>query len=96
MEIKNRGRDFFSLSAGFMLFKFGSIEDKVNVLERRPWFFCSKFLIMKEWDPNERLERINFSTLPIWIHIYNLPLKRWLRGIIGQIMSAVGRPLLYG
>lgn len=39
------------------------------------------------------MEKLDFSPIPIWVRINNLPLHWWLTGIIGQISSALGTPL---
>lgn len=56
-------------------------------------FFFGRILILKPWKHNEDLVQANFSTIPIWIHISNLPLRWWSGGIIGKIIRAVGNPL---
>lgn len=38
----------YSLDSGFLLFKFESEEDKVSVLERGPWFFFKRILLLKQ------------------------------------------------
>lgn len=64
-----------SLPNGFILFKFEAEADKLQVLERGPWFFFVMVLILIHWDPNEQLVCSNFLTIPMWVRAHNFTLK---------------------
>ncbi|XP_039017080.1 uncharacterized protein LOC120147904 [Hibiscus syriacus] len=46
-----------------------------------------------QWEPN--MQRLNFdlSRLPLWIHLYNVPLELYSREGLSYIVSALGVPL---
>lgn len=47
----------------------------------------------KALGPNVAPVKLDFSSIPIWVNIYNLPLHWWSAGIIGKFSSAVDKPL---
>ncbi|XP_039011240.1 uncharacterized protein LOC120140324 [Hibiscus syriacus] len=63
------------------------------VLENGPWHILNKPLILRKWEPN--MQRLNFdlSRLPLWIHLYNIPLELYSRECLSYIASALGIPL---
>ncbi|KAE8729631.1 hypothetical protein F3Y22_tig00003480pilonHSYRG00012 [Hibiscus syriacus] len=65
----------------------------VQVIENGPWHILNKPLILIKWKPN--LQKLNFdlSRLPLWIHLFNVPLELFNREGLSYIASALGVPI---
>ncbi|KAF8377878.1 hypothetical protein HHK36_031266 [Tetracentron sinense] len=91
---KVRGNlEVFALENGFFIFKLNCEEDKRCILEGGPWKIRSSILIVKEWDLYVQLEKVEFTTLPLWVKIYNLPLFLWNSRSFSAIGSGLGKPI---
>ncbi|GKC64910.1 RNA-directed DNA polymerase, eukaryota, reverse transcriptase zinc-binding domain protein [Tanacetum coccineum] len=64
------------------------------VLESGPWMVNNVPLILNIWEPSIWLEKVEPSIIPIWVCVYNIPLKLCNGNGIGKIMSRVGKPML--
>ncbi|KAL0923294.1 hypothetical protein M5K25_007345 [Dendrobium thyrsiflorum] len=82
-----------SLSDGFFLLHFSSLEDFDLVWSRGVWFLLGKPFILQKWHPRFRPKRENFDSVPIWIKIHDFPLAYWNSEGISRIASKVGIPL---
>ncbi|PKU60138.1 RNA exonuclease 1 [Dendrobium catenatum] len=82
-----------ALSDGFFLFKFSNAEDYEMVWSKGAWFFHGKPFIFQKWSKDFQPTRENFSTVPIWIRIIDLPLVCWNSEGISKIASKIGTPL---
>ncbi|KAL0913651.1 hypothetical protein M5K25_017130 [Dendrobium thyrsiflorum] len=83
----------FNLSDGFFLIKFSSSVDFEMVWSAGVWFLLGKPFVLQKWSPRFRPQRENFSTVPIWFRILDLPLCCWNSEGISLIASKVGIPL---
>ncbi|KAF8395677.1 hypothetical protein HHK36_019627 [Tetracentron sinense] len=70
-------------------------EDKNRILEGGPWRIISSLLVLKAWDLSTKLERIEISSLPLWIKVLNLPLHMWVVDSLSEIGSMLGRPICF-
>lgn len=61
---------------GFFFFLFEG-EKFQQILERGPWHFRGKMLILKLWHPHLKLEKEQLATIPLWVHFFNVPLELW-------------------
>lgn len=61
-------------SKGLFIVVFKSLEDKDRVFEGGPYFYVVVGLYMWPWIMNFALERETFSSVPVWIILYSLPL----------------------
>ncbi|KAF7126741.1 hypothetical protein RHSIM_Rhsim11G0147600 [Rhododendron simsii] len=52
-----------------------------------------KLLILKLWYPHLKLEKEQLSTIPLWVHFFNVPLELWTGSGLSYVASSVGRPL---
>ncbi|PKU76688.1 RNA exonuclease 1 [Dendrobium catenatum] len=82
-----------SLSDGFFLLRFTSSEDFDMVWNRGVWFLLGRPFVLQKWHPRFRPTRENFSNVPIWVKIHDLPLACWNSEGISRIASKVGIPL---
>ncbi|KAI0524922.1 hypothetical protein KFK09_004312 [Dendrobium nobile] len=85
--------ELLSLNDGFFLFKFSAPEDYQTAWAGGPWFFFGRPFILQQWSPKFKPKRDEFSSIPIWIKIVDLPLAVWNPNGISKIASFIGRPL---
>ncbi|XP_020674470.1 uncharacterized protein LOC110093811 [Dendrobium catenatum] len=85
--------EMFSLSDGFFLFRFSCSEDFDTVWTKGIWFLLGKPFIMQKWHPKFKPKRENFTSIPIWVKIHDLPLACWNSEGISRIASKIGIPL---
>nr|GEU99310.1 hypothetical protein [Tanacetum cinerariifolium] len=64
------------------------------VLESGPWMINNVPLVLNVWEPGIWLEKVEPSTIPIWVCVYGIPLELCNGNGIGKIMSGVGKPML--
>lgn len=85
-------RDVLSNEKGFFFLLFEG-EKFHQLLESGPWHFGGKLLILNLWHPHLKLEKDQLSTVPLWVHFYNIPIELWTGPGFSYIASSVGRPL---
>ncbi|KAI0529035.1 hypothetical protein KFK09_001580 [Dendrobium nobile] len=83
-----------SLSDGFFMLKFSAHEDYDMALAGGVWFFLGKPFVLQKWVPNFKPVREDFSSIPIWFKIIDLPLPCWTPEGISRIASKIGKPLV--
>ena len=76
-------------SKGFFTIVFTSLEDKNRVFEGGPYFYAAAGLYMRSWMMNFVLECETFTSIPVWIRLYSLPLDYWLL----ESLKAIGNKL---
>ena len=86
--------DMLATDSGYYVFKFSCQEECEAILEGGPWHLAGQPIILKKWQAGIRFEKEPQSTIPIWVHIYNIPLELWNQEGLSHIASAIGRPLL--
>jgi len=57
---------------------FTSLEDKDRVFEGGPYSYAVARLYVWPWMMNFVSERETFTSVPVWIRLYSLPLDYWL------------------
>uniref|UniRef100_A0A803LDA8 CCHC-type domain-containing protein n=1 Tax=Chenopodium quinoa TaxID=63459 RepID=A0A803LDA8_CHEQI len=68
VEISNIGKNMF-------MFQFHHWRDKYKVLEDQPWHFDRHALVLGETNDSTKPSDIPLHALPMWVRVYNLPLK---------------------
>ncbi|KAI0498900.1 hypothetical protein KFK09_019798 [Dendrobium nobile] len=82
-----------SLNDGFFLLRFSCSEDYEMVWSRGVWFLLGKPFVLQKWHPKFTPKKEDFSTVPIWVKIHDLPLACWNSEGISRIASKIGVPL---
>lgn len=82
-----------SLSDGFFLFRFTCQEDFDLVWSRGVWFLLGKPFVFQKWHPKFTPKKEEFSSVPIWVKIHDLPLACWNSEGISRIASKIGVPI---
>ncbi|XP_077223018.1 uncharacterized protein LOC143856635 [Tasmannia lanceolata] len=83
----------YNLHRGFFLFKFNNNEDCDTILEGSNYFFVGRPLILRRWEPGMAIEKLNLSTVPIWMRFPELNLSFWSAHCLSKIASKIGHPL---
>jgi hypothetical protein len=78
---------------GFMIFRFTTEEKMQAVLEKGPWMFGGKNIILQQWHPRFHFDKNKIATLPVWVRLHGLPFPLWSKQGLSLAASMVGRPL---
>ena len=70
---------------------FANIEDKDRVFEGGPYFYVAAGLYMRLWMMNVVPERETFTSIPVWVRLYSLPLDYWQIESLTAIGNKLGR-----
>ncbi|KAJ6345150.1 hypothetical protein OIU78_007929 [Salix suchowensis] len=82
-----------TMSNGFMLFRFKTEAEMQDVMERGPWLFGGKAIVLQQWHPGFKFDKNKISKLPVWIRLHGLPFPLWSQEGLSIAASMVGRPL---
>uniref|UniRef100_A0A6N2LBF9 DUF4283 domain-containing protein n=1 Tax=Salix viminalis TaxID=40686 RepID=A0A6N2LBF9_SALVM len=82
-----------STASGFWLFWLQKEEQMQAILERGPWMFGGKTMILQQWHPQFIFDKNRIPKLSVWIRIHGLPFSLWSRKGLSVVASMVGRPL---
>ncbi|KAJ6316386.1 hypothetical protein OIU78_019638 [Salix suchowensis] len=85
--------DVMSTTSGFWIFRFQTEDQMLAILERGPWMFGGKGIVLQQWHPQFVFDKNRISKLPVWIRIHGLPFNLWSRKGLSVVASRVGRPL---
>jgi len=80
-------------SNGFIIFRFNTEDEMHTVLEKGPWMFGGKNIILQQWHPRFQFNKNKISTLPVWVRLHGLPFPLWSKQGLSLAASMVGRPL---
>ncbi|KAJ6426728.1 hypothetical protein OIU84_022339 [Salix udensis] len=80
-----------STANGFWLFRFNTEDSMHAILERGPWMFGGKMMILQQWHPQFVFDKNRISKLPVWIRIHGLPFSLWVCVEIDATMPFVNR-----
>ncbi|KAG5239407.1 DUF4283 domain-containing protein [Salix suchowensis] len=81
------------MANGFLLFRFKTEEQMQTVLEKGPWLFGGKAIILQQWHPSYKFDKNKISKVPVWIRLTGLPFSMWNKTGLSLAASMVGRPL---
>jgi len=65
------------VSKGVFLVQFGNMQDKLEVVKKGVYYFDSKPLIVKGWNPKMDMQMESISSLPLWVQLPALDVKYW-------------------
>ncbi|KAI8543997.1 hypothetical protein RHMOL_Rhmol08G0261100 [Rhododendron molle] len=85
--------DVVTLDNGFFVFNFRDAAALDYILENGPYFCGGKHIVIKKWHPGMHLTKGAFSSVPIWVKLYNVPLESWIEDSLSYIASYIGNPL---
>ncbi|KAJ6377610.1 hypothetical protein OIU76_026564 [Salix suchowensis] len=79
--------------SGWIIYKFQSELEKLNVLHGGPYLIYGRPLMLKEMPEYFDFNSTEMTTLPVWVKLPNLPLKCWSSSCLSKIASALGKPV---
>ncbi|KAJ6287732.1 hypothetical protein OIU76_028879 [Salix suchowensis] len=82
-----------SMDDGFLIFQFKTEEAITKVIEKGPWMFGGKNIILQKWTPTFQFDRSKISKLSVWIRLKGLPLPLWTKQGLSMAANMVGKPL---
>ncbi|KAF6168993.1 hypothetical protein GIB67_038490 [Kingdonia uniflora] len=74
-------------------FKFSNLEDREKVLEMGSQHIASRVFFIREWRPFIEMETLNFTSIPVWVIIRNIPHHMRSTDGLSRIASTLGNPL---
>ncbi|XP_070021154.1 uncharacterized protein [Nicotiana sylvestris] len=78
---------------GYFVFKFESEDDKKLVIQKGPYTFNNRPMIMKQWEPKFQISKEKTRNIPIWVIFPGLPVEYWTKKNLGRIASCIGKPI---
>ncbi|XP_074293329.1 uncharacterized protein LOC141620324 [Silene latifolia] len=78
------------LPNGIFLVRFTTAASKVAILKQGHFLFDNKPLIVRDWNEQVELTKENVKNVPVWVKLYNLPLKFWGKCLL-RIADLVGK-----
>ena len=66
----------------------------METINQGPWLINNIPLCIRKWEVGLKLERVEPSTIPIWVTIPNMPMELWNRESLSSMMSCVGDPIM--
>ncbi|XP_019246327.1 PREDICTED: uncharacterized protein LOC109225978 [Nicotiana attenuata] len=78
---------------GYFVFKFESEEDKKLVIQKGPYTFNNRPMILKQWEPKFQMSKEKTRNIPIWVMFPGLPVEYWTKENLGRIASCIGKPI---
>ncbi|GAA0162521.1 hypothetical protein LIER_43608 [Lithospermum erythrorhizon] len=81
------------MGKGLFVFQMESEEARQGALERGPWSFSWRPLILKPWSVRMALEKPDVDNLPVWVQYPHLPIDLWTLEALSRISSQLGKPL---
>ncbi|KAI8530039.1 hypothetical protein RHMOL_Rhmol11G0023400 [Rhododendron molle] len=71
--------------AGFYLFQFKDEQAKLQVLEKGPYFFSQKYLVLKDWHRMMKPAKEQLSIIPVWVKFHDLPFELWNQQCLSRV-----------
>ncbi|KAK8690328.1 hypothetical protein V6N13_089021 [Hibiscus sabdariffa] len=81
------------VGSNLYVFKFANSIARDWVLENGPWHIQHKALVLRKWEPNLPKLEFDLVRMPIWVHLFNVPLELYSQQGLSYIASVVGNPL---
>jgi len=78
---------------GVFLVRFSHLQDKIQVEKRGFYFFDSKPMLVKGWNPNMDLQTETIRSLPLWVQLPSLDIKYWGVECLSKLGSLLGNPI---
>ncbi|XVF65878.1 hypothetical protein PTKIN_Ptkin09bG0286400 [Pterospermum kingtungense] len=72
---------------------FGMFLCRDYVLENGPWHVQNRPLLIRKWEPGMKTLDLNLQKVPIWVHLWNVPLELFSQQGLSYISSVLGVPL---
>ncbi|KAJ6304679.1 hypothetical protein OIU78_020286 [Salix suchowensis] len=84
-----------TMDDGFLIFRFKTEEAITEVIEKGPWMFGGKNIILQKWTSAFQFDRSKISKLSVWIRLKGLPLPLWTKQGLSMAASMMQVYLLF-
>lgn len=91
METWKTECDILPHMSGWVIFMFQSKMEKKRILEGGPYFIFRRTLFLRSVPENFCFQEEDYSDVPTWVQLHNLPLQCW--NTISKIPSKLAKPL---
>ncbi|XP_071725901.1 uncharacterized protein [Rutidosis leptorrhynchoides] len=75
-------------------FKFDNEIGLNKVIDQSPCMVNGKPLVVRKWDPEVAVEKVEPSSVPVWVKMTNVPLEAWSSKGISALASRMGKPIV--
>ncbi|MBA0804901.1 hypothetical protein Gohar_004456, partial [Gossypium harknessii] len=82
--------DFVALKEGFVIVKFGCMEDRSRILNLSPWLFDRCLFSMVPFERGKEMDSYEFWMSPFWLRVYNIPIELMDRRLALDIGNVIG------
>ncbi|XP_065628224.1 uncharacterized protein At4g02000-like [Quercus suber] len=89
----NKGLQISEIEDDMFLVEFGDGRDKKRIMEMSPWSFEKQLILMQDFEGELVPKEIVLKWTPLWVQIYNLPLKSMTRETGMEIGAKIGMVL---
>lgn len=79
--------------SGWVIFRFSNKDDLEKILAEDPYFIYGRTLLLRSLPENFCFQEEDYSIVPTWVQLHNLPLQCWNTRAISRIASKLGKPL---
>ncbi|GLJ41077.1 hypothetical protein SUGI_0850490 [Cryptomeria japonica] len=87
------GLDIFFLPLQFFISDFDSLDLCDMILEQKVWKIESQFIYVQAWSPLFDPLVVDPYNGPVWINLYNLPIKIWSEMVLETIGKSINRTI---
>lgn len=89
---KGKPVEVYEVDSTTMKFKVSDEQMRARILRRGMWSIGNIPLVVTKWSPTELEEKPEVKTIPLWVHLKNVPMNMYSWKGLSFITSAVGRP----
>ncbi|KAJ6742872.1 hypothetical protein OIU85_016906 [Salix viminalis] len=82
-----------SMYDGFLVFCFTEESAIADIMEKGPWMFGGKNIILQKWTPSFQFDRKKIAAVFVWVRLRGLPLPLWTKQGLRLAASMIGKPL---
>ena len=74
---------------GFFIFQFNKDVDVSKILEDGQVYCGNRLVILKKWYPGIRMCKEEFSSVPVWMKFFNVPLELWTQLLLRKLKFCI-------
>lgn len=78
--------------SGWVMFQFQRKTEMDRILASGPYFFYGRTLLLRSLPQDFCFQEEDYSIVPTWVQLHNLPLQCWNTRAISRIASKIGKP----
>ena len=90
----NQGVTIKDVGQNLFIAIFGSEEHLTSVIDKSPWSFDKKLILMKRFHGDSSPANVTFSHSLFWIRIFNIPIKCMNKAVRTRIGNKVGELIM--